>query len=314
MTRVFHLDEIRAAIDPLAVIDAVEDGFSMYSRGEVVVPPVGLLHFDDPPGDVHIKYGYIEGDEHFVVKTATGFYDNPSRGLPTSDGTMLIGDAATGSILAILLDGGWLTELRTGAAGAVAARHLAPPVHRIGLVGAGVQGRFQVRALAAVTDCRDLLVWSRSADRLAEYREEMAADGWTVETTTQIDTIPAVCDLIVTVTPAEAPLLQSDQIRPGTHITAVGSDNLGKQELDAAILGRADLVVADSISQCVHHGECAHAVAAGLLDTGDIVELGSVVSGDAPGRTEADQITVADLTGVAVQDIQVAKMAYRALA
>lgn len=314
MTRVFRLEEIRAAIDPAAVVDAVEEGFAMYSRREVVVPPVGLLHFDDPPGDVHIKYGYVTGDDYFVVKTATGFYDNPARGLPTGDGTMLIGDAGTGAILAILLDRGWLTELRTGAAGAVAARHLAPTVRRIGVVGAGVQARFQVRALAGVTGCRDLMVWSRTESRLAEYAREMGAEGWSVETTTDLAAVPAACNLIVTVTPAEHALLQASQIRSGTHITAVGSDSLGKQELDPAILGAADRVVADSVAQCVHHGECGHAVAGGWLDETDIVELGTVVAGDAPGRTADDQITVADLTGVAVQDIQVAKMAYAALA
>ena len=315
MTRVFPLDEIQAVIDPAEVVDAVARGFAAYTQGRVVVPPVGLMHFDDPPGDVHIKYGYVAGDPYYVVKTATGFYDNPKRGLPTGDGTMLVGDARTGAILAVLLDRGWLTELRTGAAGAVAARHLAPPaVRRIGVVGAGMQARFQVRALAGVTACRDLLVWSRTRERLDAYRAEMSAEGWRVETTLDLAAIASTCNLIVTVTPAERALLHAYEIRPGTHITAVGSDSLGKQELDPAVPATADVVAADSISQATHHGECAHAVAAGMLDRSDIVEIGAIVAGDAPGRTGDDQITVADLTGVAVQDIAVATMAYRALA
>jgi ornithine cyclodeaminase len=262
---------------------------------------------------VHIKYGTIRGDQVFVVKVATGFYDNPSRGLPTSDGMMVVADARTGRLLAILLDGGWLTELRTGAAGAVAARHLAPAVERIGMIGAGVQGRFQLRALAHVTDCRRVVVWSRSSERAAAYREEMAAEGWEIEVASDPGSVAAACNLVVTATPSTEPVLSLEDIRPGTHVTALGSDNLGKQELDARILERADLVVADSIAQATHHGECAHAVAAGILSVDEIVELGRVIDHPELGRRRPGDVTVADLTGVAVQDIQVAKMAYRTL-
>jgi ornithine cyclodeaminase len=314
MTRIVELDEIRAAVDPAAVIDAVERGFLLYSDGKVDVPPVGLLHFDDPPGDVHIKYGRIIGDRVYVVKIASGFYDNPDRGLPAGDGSMLLYDAHTGELLAMMLDRGWLTDLRTGAAGAVAARHLAPSsVRRIGVVGAGAQARFQVRALAYVTPCRDLLVWGRRSDRLEAYRDEMSAEGWRVETTAVTSDVPQSCDLIVTVTPSAEPLLFADQIRPGTHITAVGSDNLGKQELEAALLAAADRVVADSIPQCTHHGECAAAVRSGVLDPAHILELGRVIADPSLRRQSDSEITVADLTGVAVQDIQVAKMAWAGL-
>ncbi len=314
MTRVFDEEAIRAAVDPAAVVDAVADGFRRYTAGEVDVPPVGLLHFEDPPGDVHIKYGAIRGDDYYLVKVASGFYENADRGLPVSDGSMLLYDRRTGEMLAVLLDRGWLTELRTGAAGAVAARLLAPPeVERIGMVGTGVQARFQLRALPAATGCRRVLAWGRDPGRLAAYSSEMRAEGWEIETTTALAEIPAACDLIVTVTPAREPLLLDEWIRPGTHLTAVGSDNLGKQELDPAILGRADVVAADSISQTTHHGECAHGLAAGHLDRDTIVELGAIVADPSLGRTSPDQITVADLTGVAVQDIQVAKMAWETL-
>jgi ornithine cyclodeaminase len=227
---------------------------------------------------------------------------------------MLLYDRWTGALLAVLLDRGWLTELRTGAAGAVAARMLAPPeVERIGIVGTGVQARFQLRALPAATGCRRVLAWGRDPGRREAYAVEMRAEGWQVDTTTDLEQLAATCDLIVTVTPAREPLLLADWIRPGTHLTAVGSDNLGKQELDPAILGGADVVAADSVSQTTHHGECAHAVAAGVLEAGAIVELGAIVADPALGRTAPDQVTVADLTGVAVQDIQVAKMAWAAL-
>ncbi len=314
MTAVYRLDEIRAAIDPAEVIDAVERGFVIYSRGLVDVPPVGLLHFDDPPGDVHIKYGSIRGDDVYVVKVASGFYNNPLRGLPTTDGVMLVSDARTGMLRAVLLDEGWLTDLRTGAAGAVAARRLAPPIERVGMIGAGVQARFQLRALSHVTDCRRVVVWSRSGTRAEAYQEEMGAEGWDVEIVSEPAAVAAACNLVVTVTPATEPLLGPADVRPGTHITALGSDNLGKQELAAEVLARADRVIADSIAQAAHHGECSHALAAGVMDLDRIEELGTAIEHARERRRGPDEITVADLTGVAVQDIAVAKMAYRSLA
>jgi ornithine cyclodeaminase len=310
---VFNLEEIRAVIDEAAVIDAVESAFAAYSRGDAVVPPVGLLHFDDPPGDVHIKYGTVRGGDVYVVKVASGFYDNPKRGLPTSDGLMLVFDAGTGLLGAVLLDEGWLTELRTGAAGAVVARHLAPPVERIGMIGAGVQGRFQLRALAHVTECRDVVVWSRTAERAEAFRAELGVEGWSVAVGSSPAAVAAMCNLVVTATPTQSPVLAADDIGPGTHITALGSDNIGKQELGVDLLGQADVVVADSISQATHHGECAPAIAAGTLNRESIVELGAVIDDPSLGRTGPDQITVADLTGVAVQDIAVAEMAFRSL-
>jgi ornithine cyclodeaminase len=313
VAEVFDLEAIRSAVDESTVVDAIEAAFVAYSRGLADIPPVGLLHFDDPPGDVHIKYGVVRGDDAFVVKVASGFYDNPGRGLPTSDGVMLVFDAATGRLGAVLLDEGWLTELRTGAAGAVVARHLAPPINRIGMIGAGVQGRFQLRALAQVTECRDVMVWSRTAERAAAYRDELSLEGWEISIAATPTDVAAACDLVVTATPAEEPVLSAADLRPGMHITALGSDNVGKQELDPQILGSADVVVADSISQATHHGECAAAIAAGAIEPGDIVELGRVIEDPRLGRTSSEQVTVADLTGVAVQDIAVAQMAYRAL-
>lgn len=311
MTRIFRADEIEVAVDPAALVDAVASGLAAYTRGDAIVPPVGLLHFEDPPGDVHIKYGYIEGGATYVVKIASGFYDNPTRGLPTSDGVMLVYDRNTGSLEAILMDGGYLTELRTGAAGAVAARLLAPSnVERVGIVGAGVQGRFQLRLLAHGVAFDDVVVWSRSTDRLDAYRRDMQAEGFNVATTTDLTEVTDTCNLIVSATPAREPIIS--EVRPGTHVTALGSDNLGKQELDARLLLDADVVAADSRSQAVHHGECAFAVVAGL-DPADIIELGALVDGSSQGRTSDDQTTVADLTGVAVEDLIAAELALAAL-
>ena len=305
---ILSLAEIKRRLDLPRLIDEIADGFAAYSAGRVTVPPVGHLGFADPPGDVHIKYGYADGDDSFVVKIATGFPENSRRGLPTGTGLMLRFSRLTGELTAVLLDEGHLTDLRTAAAGAVAARHLAPRrVRRIGILGTGVQARLQLRLLRYITDCTDVVAFGRNAERLSAYAAEMRALGYAVETTTHPDDVAARCDLIVCTTASRAVLLRADAIRPGTHVTALGADAPGKQELEPALFARADVVVADSIAQCVDHGDLSYAVREGLVAVERVSELGRVVSGDAPGRTAEDQITVCDLTGVAVQDIVIAR-------
>lgn len=305
-------EEIERVLPALDLMSAIEAGFVAYSAGKAVAPPVGELLLEH--GEVHIKCGYLRGDDYYVIKIASGFYDNPRLGLPSSNGVMLLFSQQTGELVAALLDEGHLTDVRTAVAGAIAARHLAPrQVRRIGIVGAGIQARLQLRHLARVTDCRQVLVWGRGEPQLTQYRQDMQSAGFDVETTSDTADILRTCNLIVTATPATAPLLRAADLQAGTHITAVGSDTPQKQELDADILRRADVVVADSISQCLVRGEIHQAIAAGAISAGDVVELGNVISGAVPGRTSDEQITVADLTGVAVQDIGIASAIYRAL-
>ena len=319
MTKVLELDEIKQFIDPGQLIREIESGFVLYSEGRVVVPPVGFLHFEQPPGDVHIKYGFVTGDDFYVLKMASGFYENPERDLPVSDGLLLVFSQKTGQLEMILLDKCWLTDMRTAAAGAVAAKHLAASdIHRIGIVGTGVQARMQLEMLSGVIDCQSCLVWGRDTDKAQRMIEDLQAGevvqawGLDLEVVTDIDELVGQCNLIVTTTSAREPLIRADQVQKGTHITAMGSDDHGKQELEAEVLTRADRVVADSVSQCVDHGECFHAVQAGQIEEGSILELGDVIKNPEIGRTSEDQITVVDLTGVAIQDIQIAKMVEQA--
>ena len=305
---ILTLDAIKRRIDLETLILDIERGFQWYSEGRTVVPPVGYLGFDPPAeGDVHIKYGYVRGDEYYVVKIASGFSGNAVRGLPVTNGLMLLFRQATGELAAILLDEGYLTEVRTAMAGAIAAKYLAPgPITRIGIVGTGGQARFQLRMLPLVTACRDVTVWGRNDERLAEFAREMTEEGFHVETTRDVRHLAATCNLIVTTTSAREPLLDLSDVRPGTHITAMGADAPGKQELDPRLVARADVVAADSLSQCVDHGELAHAVQAGLLDPGRVIEIGQITAAGGRARTSDEQITIADLTGVAVQDLQIA--------
>jgi len=314
VAHIYTLDQIKQAIAGLDLSRAIEEGFVAYSHDRVVVPPVGELIFEKPPGDTHIKYGYIKGDPFFVIKIASGFYENPTLGLPSSSGLILVFSQTTGIVESILLDEGFLTDLRTALAGRIVAKYLAPgQIDCIGVVGTGIQARMQVDYLKTVTTCRQVVAWGRHPERLQAYKKDLERLGFKVRTTQEIQTLGSNCNLIVTTTPAREPLLSIDHIRPGTHITAMGSDTADKQELDAAILSRADRVVADSIAQCRQRGEIHKALEAGLLQIEKVVELGQVIADKTLRRTSEDQITVADLTGVAVQDVQIATGVVQAL-
>jgi ornithine cyclodeaminase len=314
MTKIIVLDEIKRALEKIDPVPLIEQGFVAYSQGLVVVPPIGEMIFEEPPGEVHIKYGFIKRDAFYVIKIASGFYENPKLGLSSGNGMMLLFSQKTGELRAALLDEGFLTNVRTAAAGAVAAKYLAPEkVERAGIIGAGVQGRMQLDYLRRVRDFQDVVVWGTSEEELDTYRKDMEPLGFRIETTREAGEVAAACNVIVTCTPSTKPLLQADQIRPGTHITAMGSDTAEKQELDAAILKKADRVVVDSISQSMLRGECFKAMQAGLIRKMDLAELGNVILDRNLRRSSENEITVCDLTGVAVQDIQIAKAVYQAL-
>ncbi|MEM7798431.1 MAG: ornithine cyclodeaminase family protein, partial [Chloroflexota bacterium] len=216
---------------------------------------------------------------------------------------------------AVLADEGYLTDVRTAVAGAIVAKHLAPTrVEQIGIVGTGIQARMQLEYLKGVIDCREVLVAGRSAEKLAGYQAEMSKKGFVVETTTDPAEVAARCNLIVTTTPATEPLIHLSALcQNGVHITAMGSDTPNKQEVDAQILAKADLVVADSMPQAMSRGEIFQALKAGAIEKEKVVELGQILLGNHPGRTSDDQLTVADLTGVAVQDINITKAVYKHL-
>lgn len=306
---ILSLSEIKRIIPSLDLLSAIEDGFVAYSSGRATVPPIGELLMDK--GEVHIKYGCIRNDPYYVIKIASAFYDNPKNGLPSSNGMMLLFNQQTGEQACILQDEGYLTDTRTAVAGAIAAKYLAPKkVKRIGIVGTGTQARIQLQYLKKVVDCNQVLVWGRGNEQLSHYQTDMQEYGFKIETTTNVSDILGSCNLIVTATPAHQPLLSKSDLQPGTHITAMGSDTPEKQELDPEILQQADLVVADSIAQCMQRGEIYKAMGAGSITKEKIVELGNIITGNAEGRTSDDQITVADLTGVAVQDIKIAEAVY----
>ena len=297
--------DIRSLVGPAEALEAMRRAFAALHRGEVTQPANMDFEFPDAEGEAHLKGAHIHGSPHWAVKAATGFWSNESRGLPVTSGLFLVFSAETGLLSAVLLDNGYLTELRTGAAGALAADLLArDEVEQAAIIGAGGQARYQLEALLGVRRPERIVVASRSgADTYAgEMRELHDVDVQVAD----IESAVRTSQLVVTTTPARTPLLRAEWLQPGTHVTAMGSDFPEKRELEVEVLARADVVAADHPPVAARNGELHHALEAGVLQIEDVVPLGALVTGDAAGRTSDEQITICDLVGIGVQDAAIA--------
>jgi ornithine cyclodeaminase/alanine dehydrogenase-like protein (mu-crystallin family) len=297
--------EIRELVGPSEALEAMRSAFAALYRGEVTQPTNMDFEFPDAEGEAHLKGAHIHGSPHWAVKAATGFWSNSARGIPVTNGLFLVFSAETGFVSALLLDNGYLTELRTGAAGALAADLLAPEeVEQAAIIGAGGQARYQLEALLGVRRPQRIAVASRSGAE--EYAAEMRALHDIDVRVMDIETAVRTSQLVVTTTPTRAPVVEAEWLQPGTHVTAMGSDFPEKQELEPAALGRADVVAADHPPVAARNGELHHALEAGALRIDDVVPLGALVTADAAGRTSNDDITICDLVGVGVQDAAIA--------
>lgn len=293
-------------------VDCVEAAFKSLAGGSVVMPPIMTLLVPDHNGEVCVKSAYVPGIDSFAMKMSPGFFDNPKLGLPSTLGLMVLFSSKTGMLEALLLDNGYLTDVRTAAAGAVAARHLAKEDSRTAcVIGAGVQAKLQLKALALVRPLGSVVIWARDtskADALAaELRDEMG-----IKVKAQEDIAAAVgsADIVVTTTPSATPIVMADWLQPGQLVIAMGSDQEHKVELEPACLARADLYVPDSQSQCAVKGELRSALDAGVASPDrQFAELGDIAVGSAPGRRSDNQIIIADLTGTGVQDTAIATLA-----
>ncbi|MBV7377679.1 cyclodeaminase [Maritimibacter dapengensis] len=305
--------ELRSALTlDLSIVDVVEQAFAKLAEGGVVMPPILSMELAEANGEVDVKTAYIPGFDGFAIKVSPGFFDNPKLGLPSLNGLMILFSAKTGLVEAVFLDNGYLTDLRTAAAGAVAARHLAPErVEVAGVIGTGVQARLQMQAAHLVRPFERVLVHGRNPDHAkacaADLRESL---GVAAEVTSGEDLV-ARSQLVVTTTPAKEPVLMADWLHPGLHITAMGSDQSGKNEIEPAALVAADLYVCDRVSQCEVSGELEAARAAGQM-AGTPPELGSIIAGG-PGRMSQDQVTICDLTGTGAQDTAIASHVIKVL-
>jgi ornithine cyclodeaminase len=292
----------------LTVVDVIERAFAALAKGGVVMPPILSMDLPAANGEVDVKTAYIPGFDGFAIKVSPGFFDNPKLGLPSLNGLMILLSATTGLVQAVFLDNGYLTDIRTAAAGAVAARHLAPEtVETAGVIGTGVQARLQMQAAHLVRPFARVLVHGRDMDKARACAADLAATlGIAAEAVADPAALVAESQLVVTTTPARAPVLKADWLHPGLHVTAMGSDQEGKNEIEPAALVRADAYVCDRVSQCERQGELRAARAAGLWTKGTPAELGEVILGTRPGRTAPGDITLCDLTGTGVQDTAIA--------
>ena len=297
----------------LEAIDVVRGAFTALASGTVVMPPILRLDVAEHNGEIDVKTAYLPGLDSFAIKMSPGFFDNPAKGLPTTNGLMVLFSAETGRVKALLLDNGYLTDLRTAAAGALAAECLAPPqVECAGVIGAGLQARLQIEALKLVRDFKRLWVWARDPEKAAAYATVLEGRlDLPVEVAPSRETLVRQSQVVVTTTPSHEPLIESSWLHPGLHITAMGSDAEHKNELAPAVVAGCDLFVCDNRAQSARLGELRSAIEAGAVKAdARVVELGEVASGSHPGRPANDAVTVCDLTGTGAQDTAIARFAF----
>ncbi|ROR80022.1 ornithine cyclodeaminase [Plantibacter flavus] len=306
---VFSADEIRATLTMSDAIESARTAFRALHAQTVESPPPWHLNVSEHRGELHVKGAAVHGAPHLSVKVATGFPGNACHGVPTSDGLTAVVDSATGRIAALFLDGGYLTELRTGAAGALALDLLAPAeVEELAIVGSGGQARFQIEAALHVRTPERITVYGRNEDRMRAFATWIQERADIPVRRAALDDSPMTATAVVTVTPSTVPVLYSHQIRAGTHVTAIGSDGPGKRELEPSLLRRADLIVVDSLHQSQTLGELQG------IDLGgqDVVTLGSLLHRRRTDR-DPDLLTIADLSGTGAQDAAIAALAARRL-
>ena len=304
--------EVEELLSMREVIASVEEAFRLKGEGKVQMPPKSYVFFPRHGGDFRVMPAYLEEGEKAGVKVVNVHPGNPNRGLPTVMATILLLDPSTGAPLAVM-GGTLITNLRTGAAGAVAAKYLARRDSRVvGMVGAGVQARAQLRGLREVLEVERVKVVSAHPSRTQEYAEEVRREhGLEVEEAGEIREAVEGSDVVVTTTPSRQPLVREEWVSEGTHLNAIGADAPGKQELDPGLLRKARVVV-DDLEQALHSGEINVPLSRGLLRREDLYgELGEIVAGKKPGRSSPREITLFDSTGLAIQDVAVAWLAYR---
>jgi ornithine cyclodeaminase len=314
MSRISILMErdLRAIVKlDLSAVDCVEQAFAALATKPVAMPPILRLDIPEFRGEVDVKTAYVPGFDGFAIKVSPGFFDNPKLGLPSLNGLMILLSAKTGLVEALLLDNGYLTDVRTAAAGGVAARHLSREDASVATIfGAGMQARLQLEALMLVRPIKSARIWARDHAKAQKLAADFASEHG-IYMVAIADPREAVCgaDVIVTTTPAEKPILMAEWLEPGQHLTAMGSDAEHKNEIDPAVFSRATYI-ADRITQTCILGELHHAIEAGVAKADQhFAELGAVIAGKAAGRSSADEITFADLTGTGVQDTAIANLA-----
>jgi ornithine cyclodeaminase len=314
MTLILNSAEIKECVQFNAeLIPIIEDAFKSLSLGKTVMPPILRVDIEKYHGESDVKAAYIQGLDSFAVKVASGFFNNPKLGLPSSNGLMILLDSQTGVIKSVLLDKGYLTDVRTAIAGAIASKYLSnPESSTVAIIGTGIQARMQLEALTLVRDIKNVNVWSRDIKKTHAYIEDVSKN-INLNFTAFDNTNEVVnnADILITTTPSKKPLVDYSSLPKGIHITAMGSDAEEKNELEPDIIKNCDVYVPDSQAQTSILGELNHAIKNNLIKSDMIFnDLGKIIINPELGRKNNDDITVADLTGTGVQDTAIARYAY----
>ena len=278
------------------------------------MPPILRLDIEKYHGESDVKAAYIDGLDSYAIKVASGFFNNPNLGLPSSNGLMILLDSKTGVLKSVLLDKGYLTDVRTAIAGAIAAKHLSnPESSNVGIIGAGIQAKMQLEALLLVRNIKTAYIWSRDSKKTNKFvqniKDKINIKIIACESPEQTVNLS---EILITCTPSKSPIIKSEWLKKGLHITAMGSDAEMKNELDPKIIKDCDYYIPDSQSQTSILGELNHAIKAGLVSAEKKYnELGSVIINSNLGRRNINDVTVADLTGTGVQDTAIARHTYK---
>lgn len=312
MTIILQSEEIKKVVHLNSeLIPIIENAFKSLSKGETVMPPILRLDIKKYHGESDVKAAYIEGLDSFAIKVASGFFNNPSLGLPSSNGLMILLDSKTGVLKSVLLDKGYLTDVRTAIAGAIASKYLSNSnIETAGIMGAGIQAKLQLKALMLVRNPKKIKIWGRDSLRVKKFIEEFD-NILNIESCLSAEELVTNSDLIITTTPSSNPLIRNEWLKKGMHITAMGSDAEHKNELDPKILTSCNVYVPDSQAQTSILGELHHALKDKLISP-DIVfnDLGNIILDPNLGRKNKEDITICDLTGTGVQDTAIARYAY----
>ena len=313
MTIILQSEDIKKCVQlNEQLIPIIEDAFKNLAQGKTTMPPILRLDIEKYHGETDVKAAYIEGLDSYAVKVASAFFNNPKLGLQSSTGLMILLDSQTGFIKSVLLDKGYLTDVRTAIAGAIAAKHLSNhDSTRAGIIGAGLQAKLQLEALTLVRKINIAYIWSRDSTKTNKFVEQIKDLNITLEVCSSAEEVLQKSEIVVTTTPSKSPLIKSNWLKKGLHITAMGSDAEQKNELDPVIIKQCDLYVPDSVSQTAILGELHHALEKNIVSSDyNYDELGNVILNSNLGRKNKDDITVCDLTGTGVQDTVIARHAF----
>jgi len=313
MTIILQSEDIKKCVElNEQLIPVIEDAFKNLAQGKTTMPPILRLDIEKYHGESDVKAAYIEGLDSYAIKIASGFFNNPKLGIPSSNGLMILLDSQTGVIKSVLLDKGYLTDVRTAIAGAIAAKYLSNyDSTKAGIIGAGIQAKLQLEALTLVRKINTAYIWSRDSIKTSKFVEEINNLNVNLEVCSSAEEVLRKSEIVVTTTPSKSPLIKSDWLKKGLHITAMGSDAEQKNELDPLIIKQCDLYIPDSLSQTTILGELHHALEKNIVSSDNAYdELGNVILDSNLGRKSKDDITICDLTGTGVQDTAIARYTF----